>query len=108
MTILLIAFIAQSASTTGAVGGAVAGGSSAVGLTTWLVRRYIRRRDHQEDQMHQKLDALINQNHTMGIQLTGIDVQVKNNIQRLDRIDAGLDDVRVDMKTIKRRATDKQ
>jgi|GEM_PF-6543278 len=90
-----------------AIGGAAAGGSGVIGLCTWLVRRYIKKRDAQEDEMHKKLNLIMENTHRTSTDVEVIKSRLGSGDQRMERIEANVDDLRQDMRVLKRRATDK-
>jgi hypothetical protein len=100
---------------TGATGGAVAGGTGVLGLTAWFIKRHIRRRDERNKMLNDKLDAIMEEQAKVAVGLAVATTKLEAGDgrfgaleARFDRIEAGVDDLRRDMKTVKRRATDKQ
>ena len=89
------------------VAGGVAGATGVAGLMTWLVKRHIRRRDERDKKLNDKLDRIIDTQHQVAIDLTIAKQKLEAGDSRMERIEANVDDLRQDMRVVKRGATDK-
>lgn len=88
-------------------GGAIAGGSGVFGLAGWLVKRHLRKRDERNKMLNDKLDLIVNNQHLVAMDLAVAKTKLEAGEARMERIEAACDDLRHDMRAMKRKVTDK-
>jgi hypothetical protein len=89
-----------------AVGG-VAGGSTVLGFGAWIVKRHLKKKDERRKAYMAKLEQICSNTHRTVTDVEVIKSRLDSGDQRMQRIEANVDDIREDMRTVKRRQTDK-
>lgn len=90
-----------------AVGGAAGGGSAVLGFVTWFLRKHMTAKAARRKEYKAKLEQICSNTHQTAVDIGVIKTRLDSGDHRMQRIEANVDDIRVDMRVVKRKATDK-
>jgi hypothetical protein len=87
--------------------GGVAGGSATLAFVTWLAKRHLKKRDAKAREMKALLNGILDNTHKTQTDCAVMRTRLDAGDQRMERLEAGQDDIRQDIRVLKRRSTGK-